>query len=111
MKAANLLLRFLLEFCALAALWYWGYHAVQSEAARLVLCVAAPAVFAVLWGLFAAHKAKFPPPQPWKAVIGAVFLEVTAGVLASAGQSFWAAVVAVLIVANSTLVYLQRYEP
>jgi len=144
MKAANLLLRFLLELCALAAVSYAGYHAVEAEGARLALSIAAPILFATLWGLFAAHKSKFPPPQPWvrgmprtvvqgqheragrrsttqsreggvatprpdwiyspgllKAVIGAVLLEVTPGVLAWEGQGLWAAVIAVVIAANS----------
>jgi len=101
MKAANLLLRFLLELAALFAVSYAAYHSVEDEAARLALCTAAPIVFAVLWGLFAAHKAKFPPPEPLKALIGAVLLEVTPGVLAWGGQGLWAAVIAVVIAANS----------
>ncbi len=109
MRSINLLVRFLLELAALAALAFWGLHAA-TDMLGLVLCIAAPLLFAVLWGLFAAHKAKFPPPQPWKAILGAVLLEVTAGVIALAGQEFWAAVVAVLIAANSILVYLERYQ-
>lgn len=110
MKALNLLLRFLLELCALYAMGYVGYHLVEGEAAKLALCIAAPIGFAILWWLFAAHKAKFPPPQPFKAIVGAVLLEVTPGVMAWAGQGLWAAVVAVLIVVNSSLVYLRRYQ-
>jgi drug/metabolite transporter (DMT)-like permease len=109
-KIANLALRFVLELCALAAVSYAGYHAVQGEAARLALGIAAPILFAVLWSLFAAHKARFPPPQPWKAVIGAVLLEVTAVVLVLEGQSLWAGVIAVVIAVNSALVYLRNYQ-
>lgn len=109
MKIANLLLRFLLELCALAALGYWGYHVVQVETARLVLCIAAPIVFAVLWGLFAAHRAKFPPRKPWKAVVGFLFLEAAALGLALAGQVELAVAFALLIAANTaTLELLKR---
>lgn len=111
MKGLNLLLRFLLELTALAALGYWGYHAVEGEVARLALCIVAPLLFAVAWGLFAAHKAKFPPPQPWKPIVGAVLLEVTPAVLAWDGNGLWAAILAVVIVGNSSLVYLKRYQP
>lgn len=110
MKALNLLLRFLLELAALAAVGYWGYHAVEPEPARIALCIAGPIVFAVFWGLFAAHRAKYPPPQPWKAIIGAVLLEVTAVVLALEGQGLWAAIIGVGIAANSVTVYLERYQ-
>jgi hypothetical protein len=105
MKILNLLLRFLLEVCALIALGYWGLHA-----AGLLLCIGAPLLFALLWGLFAAHKAKFPPPQPWKAIVGAVLLEVTPLVLLSAGQGTWAAVLALVIAVNSGFVYLRKYQ-
>lgn len=110
MKMANLVLRFVLEMAALFAVGYASYHAVQAEPARLALCIAAPLLFAVLWGLFAAHKAKFPPPQPFKAIVGAVLLEVTAVVLALEGQGLWAVIIAVGIAANSATVYLQRYR-
>jgi len=52
MKAANLLIRFLLEICALGALAYSGYHSVSNEAARVALTIAAPLLFAVLCGAF-----------------------------------------------------------
>ena len=109
MKTINLVLRFLLELAALASLGYWGYHALPGVGG-VVLCIASPIGFAVLWGLFAAHKAKFPPPQPWKALVGAVLLEVTAVVLALEGQGLWAVIIAVGIAANSMTVYLQRYQ-
>ena len=109
MKAANLLLRFLLELAALAAVGYWGYHAVEGEVARLALCIAAPILFAILWALFAAHKAKYPPPKPWKAVVGFVLLECGAIGLALTGQVVWAGVLAVVIVGNTAhLEWLER---
>jgi hypothetical protein len=66
MKALNLLIRFLLELCALASLWYWASHAVSNGPARIALGVSVLSVFALLWWLFAAHRAKFPPPRAWK---------------------------------------------
>jgi hypothetical protein len=109
MKAINLLLRFLLELAALVALGYWGYHAAAGVVG-ILLCIVAPLLFAVLWGLFAAHKAKSPPPGPWKAALGALLLEVTAWVLALEGQGIWAGVIAVVILLNSGLVYGRKYQ-
>lgn len=101
MKAANLLIRFLLELCALAALGYWGWHATDNEAGRIALAIAAPLLLAILWGLFAAHKAKYPPPRFWKALAGVVLLETAALALELAGQGMLAGVFAAVIAVNS----------
>src|SRR5579859_6606615 len=110
MKAFNLLIRFLLELCALAALSYSGYHAVGDEAVRIVLAIAAPLALAILWGLFAAHKARFPPPRTWKAFFGFLLLEAAAGSLALVGQGELAAIFAAVIVANSAVLYQLGYQ-
>ena len=109
MKAISLLLRFLLELAALAALGYAGLHAATGTFG-ILLCIALPLVFAFVWWLFPAHKAKFPPPQPLKAVIGAALLQVTPLVLVLEGQGLWAGIIAVGIVANSMTVYLQKSQ-
>ena len=108
MRVINLTIRFLLELCALAGLCYSGYHAVSDEAARIVLAIAAPLALAVLWGLFAAHKARFPPPRGLKAILGFLFLEGAAGSLALAGQGELAAIFAAVIAVNSALLYLWK---
>ena len=48
---------FLAELAALAALAVWGWSLGNSTGWRVVLAVAAPAVAAVLWGVFAAPRA------------------------------------------------------
>jgi len=48
---------FLAELAALAALAAWGWSTGGSTGSRLVLAVAAPAVAAGLWGVFAAPRA------------------------------------------------------
>jgi hypothetical protein len=48
---------FLAELAALAALAVWGWSLGDSTGWRVVLAVAAPAVAAVLWGVFAAPRA------------------------------------------------------
>jgi hypothetical protein len=56
-KPANLLAKFGLELAALASFAYWG-GTVASGVAAVVIAVAAPLVVAVLWGWFAAPRAK-----------------------------------------------------
>ncbi|MCF8229861.1 MAG: YrdB family protein [Bacteroidales bacterium] len=48
----NLLIRFLLEIAALFSIGMWGWE--QSEGwIRYVLALGIPAIFAVVWGIFA----------------------------------------------------------
>jgi hypothetical protein len=51
LKGANLVLRFLLELCALAALCYWGFKTGTGSISKAVLGIGAPLAAAVLWGL------------------------------------------------------------
>jgi hypothetical protein len=56
-KGANLLLRFLLELCALGALGYWGFKTGSVTSTKVVLGVGAPLVAAVVWGTFLSPRA------------------------------------------------------
>ena len=51
-KGANLLLRFLLELCALGALGYWGFKTGSGLVAKIGLGIGAPLVVAVVWAMF-----------------------------------------------------------
>jgi exosortase/archaeosortase len=70
---AWLAVAFLAEVAALAALAAWGWAAGGSTATRVLLAVAAPAVAAVLWGLFAAPRAPVQRPALTLLVKIAVF--------------------------------------
>jgi Protein of unknown function (DUF2568) len=56
-KSANLVLRFLLELCALAALAYWGATTRFHLALRILLAIAVPLTAALVWGLIVAPSA------------------------------------------------------
>jgi hypothetical protein len=60
LKGSNLLVRFLLELCMLAAIGYWGFKTNSSWAMKIVFGVGLPLLVAVLWGLFLAPKATHP---------------------------------------------------
>ncbi len=98
MKAANLAVRFALELCLLAALAYDGLQV------SVVLAVCAPAVAAIVWSLFISPKATFPPARPiWVAVQVVLFGAAVAG-LAAAGNGVLAALFAVAVAVNLSLV-------
>src|SRR5690349_8106731 len=60
LKMLNLLVRFLLELCMLAAVGYWGFTSSSGWAMKILLGVGLPVLIAVLWGMFIAPKAIYP---------------------------------------------------
>ena len=50
-KALNLLVRFLLELCMLAAVGYWGFKTGLGWGAKIILGIGLPALIAVGWWL------------------------------------------------------------
>lgn len=87
-----LLLAFLSELAALAALAAWGWSA-GSGAGRWLLAVGLPVCAALLWGAFAAPRARFSVPAARVAVQVAV-LGAAVVVLADLGHPWWAALLA-----------------
>jgi hypothetical protein len=78
--AANLVLRFVLELGALAALAYATVRLADGTLAELVLGVGTPLLAGVVWGLFVAPKATFDAPLLVRLLAEALVM-VSAGVL------------------------------
>jgi hypothetical protein len=105
-KGANLLLRFLLELCALGALGYWGFKTRSATSTKVVLGVGAPLVAAVVWGTFLSPRA--PIQLPWGVVLvlqALVFASAAAGLVATGHRSL-AVVFGVIVVINAILIYV-----
>lgn len=56
-KNANLLLRFLLELCTLAALGYWGFRFGKGIWLKIGLGIGAPFLAAFIWATFVSPNA------------------------------------------------------
>lgn len=108
-RSTNLLVRFLLELAALASLAFAGSRMAQHFVA-IMLAIAAPCCFVILWSLFAAHKARYALPRAAKAAVGFLLLEASAAALAIAGRPALGEIFAVLILANSALLYAWRQD-
>jgi hypothetical protein len=102
-KVVNLVVRFGLELCALAALAYWGFKTGDSTAISIVLGIAAPLAMIVVWGAFVAPKARVSLPKPVKWILGLTILLLAAITLADAGSSTLAVVFGVASVINAAL--------
>jgi hypothetical protein len=105
MKAANLMLAFLLELCALAALGYWGFHTGMGIG-KFILAVGAPVVFAIIWAIAIAPKSVLRLPGPLSFILGVALLLLTDGLLAAAGAAVLAVAFAIVILLNAALRYI-----
>jgi hypothetical protein len=105
---ANELLAFLLEVVALGALCYWGFVVGPDVALKVVLGLGAPVVAAVVWGLFAAPRARVKLPLAGVLVVKAVVFGAAAVALWAAGQPVLGVVFAVLAVANTAVATIGR---
>lgn len=101
-------LAFLLEVAALAVLAWWGWQSGGTTALRLALAVAAPAVAAVLWGMFAAPKARTPLPTAGVLVVKALVFGAAVAALYALGRHGTAAVLAAVVTVNTALATLDR---
>jgi hypothetical protein len=101
-----------LELVVLGVLSAWGVSVGHGVAGSILIGIAAPALAAAVWGLFAAPRARFVlPPAAIVAVKAAVFA-VAVAALAVLGYPEWAAVLAVVLAANTTVaVVLKPKEP
>jgi hypothetical protein len=105
-KGANLLLRFLLELCALGALGYWGFKTGSGTPAKVGLGVGAPLVAAVVWAMFVSPQASVQLPGFLVLLLQVlVFGSAAAGLVATTGHRTVAVAFGVLIVVNAVLMY------
>ena len=103
MKAANLLLRFLLELCALTALGAWGAHAGSRALSKIVLATLLVLTAAAAWALVVAPNAPLDAGQLLRwAVELAVFGAATAALVA-VGRPRYATALVLVYVANRVL--------
>lgn len=76
---------FLLELCALVAFGYWGVHAGSGPVGKFLLGAGAPLAMAVVWGTFAAPRAKVRLRPVTRLAVKTLVFAVAALALAVAG--------------------------
>lgn len=99
---------FLLELLVLVVLAWWGFSRDAGWAGSLALAVAAPAAAAVLWGMFAAPKARFTVPLAAQLGVKAVVFGAAALALLALGQRLPSLWFAVIVVVNTALATYYR---
>lgn len=101
-------LAFLLELAMLAGLAWWGSQAVGGLAGRIALAVLTPALAVVIWGLFAAPRARIQLPGAGVLAVKAVVLGGAAVAVYAAGWHAAAIAFAVVAAVNTTVAAFDR---
>lgn len=102
-KSVNLVVRFLLEICALIAISYWGFKTGQGMFFKLLLGVGAPLVAVLIWGMLGSPAAPYRLDVPLR--IGLEILINGAATLAliTTGKGSLALPFVVVIIVNKIL--------
>ncbi|MFJ3906354.1 YrdB family protein [Streptomyces sp. NPDC090025] len=108
LRVINEGLAFLLELAALAALAWWGWRTSDHTAVRLLAAVATPGAAAVLWGLFAAPRARFAVPLPAVLLVKALVFGSAVAALLALGQRGDAVTFGAVLLVNTVLVTVDR---
>jgi hypothetical protein len=110
LKALNLGLRFGVELASLAALAYWGWHDSETTAIKVILAIGAPAVWAVLWGLFASPRAPVPLHPATRVAFEVAAFGAAVIALADAGRPGLGLLLALLCTVNRILIGIWRQD-
>ena len=108
LKGLNLLVRFLLELCMLAAVGYWGFRTGSGWVLKVILGIGLPILIAVVWGLFVAPKAMYPLHCAAHLALGFVLLGTGAVALFASGRADLGWVYAIGLLTNQVLTILWK---
>jgi hypothetical protein len=108
LHALNEGLAFLLEIAAIVVLAWWGFTTGGHILINIVLGVGAPVAAMVLWGLFAAPRARFKVALPFVLLVKAAVFGAGALAFYGVGHAALAIVFAVVAVLNTALATLDR---
>jgi hypothetical protein len=101
-KQLNLAAKFLLELAALAAFGLWG-ASIASGVWAVLLAIGLPVIVALMWGRFAAPRARRRLPLRLRAPFELGVFALAALALRGAESLGWGAAFAVIAVVNAAL--------
>lgn len=107
-KMLNLLVRFLLELCMLAAVGYWGFKTNSSWVMKVLLGIGLPVVIATLWGMFISPKAAYPLGAALHLTLELILLASGALALFASGQSTLGWVYTLVLLINKILMLVWK---
>jgi Protein of unknown function (DUF2568) len=108
LKMLNLLVRFLLELCMLAAVGYWGFKTQSDWPMKILLGIGLPILIAVLWGLFIAPRATYPLRGTSYLVVELILLASGAVALVASGKPSLGWAYTMVLIVNKFLLVLWK---
>jgi hypothetical protein len=108
LKTLNLLVRFLLELCLLAAAGYWGFKTQSNGSMKILVGIGLPILLATLWGLFVAPKAIYPLSSAAHLILELVLLSSGAVALFASGKPALGWVYTIVLIVNKILLVLWK---
>jgi len=105
---ANEVLAFLVELVAIAAFAFWGLAVGDGVAAKAALAIGAPLAAAVLWGLFAAPRARYKIPLAGQLAVKVLVLGGAVVTMFATGHPVLGAVFGVIVVVNTAAATVWR---
>lgn len=110
MRIANLILKFLLELAAFAALAFWG-ASTGDGAGSVALAILAPSAAIAAWGLYAAPRSPRRLPAASRIPFELAIFALAVAALVVAGEPDAAEVLGLLVVVNAALLtILDQWE-
>jgi hypothetical protein len=108
LHAVNEGLAFGLELLALGGLAWWGADTGRGLAAKILLGAGAPVLAAVLWGLFAAPRARFQVPLAAVLAVKVIVFGLAAAAGYAIGRHGLAIAFAIVVLINTALATIDR---
>ena len=108
LKGLNLLVRFLLELCMLAAVGYWGFKTHSGWALKILFGIGLPLLIAVIWGTLMAPRSAHRLSGVPFLVMDLVLLGSGAVALYASGQWTLAWVYAVTLLVSEILMWVWK---
>jgi hypothetical protein len=106
LKAANLLIAFLLEQCMVAAFAYWGFFTGQILLAQLALGIGVPLIAIIIWGYWMAPNSQRRLRGKAYLALKIVLFGTAAAALIITGQLLPALIFMVFFIVNQTFIYV-----
>lgn len=108
---ANEIAAFVLELVVIATLSVWGFMTGPGVAGSVLLGVGAPAAAVVVWGMFAAPRARFPLSLPGTLGVKAVVFAAAVAALARLDRPALAVALAIVLLVNTAIAVRFRPRP
>ncbi|ADU29435.1 YrdB family protein [Evansella cellulosilytica] len=102
----NLVLRFLLEVCAIVAVSYWGFVVGKGMVFKILLGIGTPLLIMIIWGLFGSPAAQIPLTGGYRLLLEIAIFGCAILALLAVSKSTLAFIFGALVIVNKILMYV-----